>query len=53
VKVTLRGTGFDVAGSGVTLDEGAVGDKVRVKTPEGKVLEGVAEADGSVLVLLN
>jgi len=53
VNVTLRGAGFDVAGSGVTLDEGAVGDKVRVKTPEGKVLEGVAEADGSVLVLLN
>lgn len=53
VKVTLRGTGFDIAASGVALDEGAVGDTVRVKTPEGKLLEGVAEADGSVLVLLN
>jgi len=53
VKVTLRGAGFDIAASGVALDEGAVGDTVRVKTPEGKVLEGVAEADGSILVLLN
>lgn len=53
VKVTLRGAGFDIAASGVSLDEGAVGDTVRVKTPEGKVLEGVAEADGSLLVLLN
>lgn len=53
VKVTLRGAGFDIAASGVTLDEGAVGDTVRVRTPEGKVLDGVAEADGSVLVRLN
>ena len=53
VKVTLRGSGFDIAATGVTLDEGAVGDTVRVRTPEGKVLEGVAEADGSVLVRLN
>ena len=53
VKVTLGGSGFDIDASGVALDDGAVGDTVRVKTPEGKVLEGVAEADGSVLVPLN
>ena len=53
VSVTLRGTGFDIAASGVAMDDGAAGDTVRVKTPEGKVLEGVAEADGSVLVILN
>lgn len=53
VKVTLRGSGFDIAASGVALDEGAVGDTVRIKTPEGRVLEGLAEADGSVLVVMN
>ena len=53
VRVAIQGSGFDISAMGVTLDEGAVGDRVRVKTSEGKTLEGVAQADGSVVVRLN
>jgi flagella basal body P-ring formation protein FlgA len=53
VKLVLLGAGFEVVSSGTALDEAQTGGKVRVRMPEGKVVEGVAGVDGAVTVLLN
>lgn len=43
VKVVVTGPGFQIAGSGVTLEDAEQGSSVKVKTDKGKVLSGIAK----------
>lgn len=52
VRVTLLGRGFAVSATGQALTDAAVGGTVRVRTSEGKTLQGTAISSGSVDVLL-
>lgn len=48
VKVWLPGAGFVVSQEGTALNAAAPGERVRVRTDAGKILEGRAGADGRV-----
>lgn len=52
VRVTLLGRGFAVSATGQALADAAVGGTVRVRTAEGKILQGTAVSSGLVEVLL-
>jgi flagellar basal body P-ring formation protein FlgA len=52
VRVTLLGRGFAVSASGQALADAVVGGTVRVRTAEGKILQGTAVSPGTVEVLL-
>jgi flagella basal body P-ring formation protein FlgA len=52
VRVTLVGRGFAVSATAQALADAAVGGTVRVRTAEGKILQGTAVSSGSVEVLL-
>jgi len=49
VRVVAQGAGFSVNQEGQALNTAAVGETVRVKTGSGRILQGVAQDDGSVL----
>ena len=53
VKVNLIGSGFTVTTAGQSMSNAATGDIVRVKTAEGKVLQGKAISSGLVEVYLD
>jgi flagella basal body P-ring formation protein FlgA len=42
VRVKLTGQGFDVESHAIALENGGLGDAVRVRTPQGRVLRGKA-----------
>ena len=42
VKVTVKGAGFDIAGSAVAMETAEKGEVIKIKTNEGKVIHGVA-----------
>ncbi|WP_284281372.1 flagellar basal body P-ring formation chaperone FlgA [Limnobacter litoralis] len=42
VKIIVKGPGFSIGGSGVAMETGEKGDVIRIKTPQGKILNGVA-----------
>lgn len=42
VKIVVKGPGFSIGGSGVAMETGEKGDVIRIKTPQGKILNGVA-----------
>ncbi|MCU0840798.1 MAG: flagellar basal body P-ring formation chaperone FlgA [Thiobacillaceae bacterium] len=48
VKLIVVGSGFQVSQEGVALNDAAAGDTVRVRAPNGRVLQGSATADGRV-----
>jgi flagella basal body P-ring formation protein FlgA len=48
IKVTSRGNGFSVTNEGVALNQGAVGEVIRVRLPGGQVVSGKAKAGGEV-----
>lgn len=50
VRIVARGPGFDVTQEGVALGSAVPGDKIRVKTPAGRIIQGIAARDGSVQV---
>jgi flagellar basal body P-ring formation protein FlgA len=50
VRIVARGAGFSVDQEGSALNSAAVGEPVRAKLRSGRVLQGVAQDDGSVLV---
>lgn len=52
VNLLLEGAGFSVTSTGIALDGGGEGDTIRVRTPDGEVLEGVALEDGVVRVIV-
>lgn len=52
VKVIARGRGFSVSGEGRALMAGLDGQSVRVRTDNGRVLTGIARAEGTVEVRL-
>ncbi|MDO9227318.1 MAG: flagellar basal body P-ring formation chaperone FlgA [Pseudomonadota bacterium] len=50
VRVVARGAGFSVNQVGSALNTAAAGQPVRVKLLSGRVLQGIAQDDGSVLI---
>jgi flagellar basal body P-ring formation protein FlgA len=50
VRVLVRGRGFQIAQEGIALNSAHSGDVVRVRTPSGQVIQGLAEPDGSIRV---
>lgn len=52
VKVIVKGNGFQVASSGLALEEGSKGEIVKIKTSKGEILHGVAVAELTVEVSL-
>lgn len=50
VHVVVRGAGFSVNQAGSALNTAAVGEPVRVRIQSGRVVMGIAQVDGSVLV---
>lgn len=52
VKITVKGPGFNISGQGVALETAEMGDIVKIKNTQGKVLHGVAIGDMLVEVTL-
>jgi len=52
VKVLISGPGFQIAGSGITLEDAEQGNTVKVKTDKGKVLSGIAKDELLVEITL-
>lgn len=50
VKVWLAGAGFTVNQEGIALNNAAPGERVRVRTDSGRIIQGQAGADGRVRV---
>jgi len=50
VRIVVRGTGFSINQEGKALNTAAVGEPVRVKIHSGRIVHGLAQDDGSVLV---
>lgn len=50
VRVVARGAGFNVHQAGSALNTAAAGEPVRVRIQSGRVVMGIAQDDGSVLV---
>lgn len=50
VRLHVQGDGFSVSQEGKALNTAAEGEVVRVKTQSGRILQGLAQADGSVRV---
>jgi flagella basal body P-ring formation protein FlgA len=50
VRIVARGAGFSVTQEGNALNTAAVGEPVRAKLRSGRIVHGVAQDDGSVLV---
>lgn len=48
VRLVAEGPGFRIGQEGVAQQTGAVGDIVRVKTANGRIVSGTVEADGTV-----
>lgn len=52
VKIMIKGSGFAIGGSAVAIESAEQGEKVKVKTAQGKVLSGVATEPSMVEVEL-
>lgn len=50
VRIVARGAGFSVNQEGSALNAAAAGEPVRVKIRSGRIVQGLAQDDGSVLV---
>lgn len=50
VRIVVRGAGFSVNQQGGALNSAAVGEPVRARLKSGRVVQGVAQEDGSVQV---
>ncbi len=50
VRVLVRGAGYQVSQEGVALNNAKAGAMVRVRTPNGRIVQGHASADGQVIV---
>lgn len=51
VKIRADGEGFSVRSTGQALNNASPGEMVRIKTSAGRVVSGLAQADGSVSVI--
>ncbi len=52
VRISMKGAGFHVGSDGVALTSANLGQTIRVRTPQGKVLTGQAKSDLIVEVTL-
>ncbi len=50
VKVLVHGRGFQITQEGVALNSAHRGETVRVRTPSGQVIQGLAGPDGNIVV---
>ena len=53
VSLTLKGQGFEMITTGYALADAAIGVTVRIKTLEGKILQGKAVSSGKVEAVLD
>ena len=53
VKLNFIGQGFSIDASALAMSNAGVGDTVRVRLPDGKVIQGIAVSNGVVEVNLN
>lgn len=51
VRIRADGPGFQVSQEGVAQQAGALGETIRLKTANGRILQGQVEADGSIRLL--
>lgn len=50
VRVVVQGPGYQVKSEGKAINDGAIGESVRVRMASGKTIVGIGQADGSVLL---
>jgi flagellar basal body P-ring formation protein FlgA len=50
VRLLARAVGFQVTQEGTALNSAAPGERVRVRTPGGRIVQGIAQQDGTVSV---
>lgn len=50
VQVMAAGAGFSVSQEGTALGRAAAGDTVKVKTPSGRIVQGIATREGHVAI---
>lgn len=50
VRIVATGDGFQVSQTGIAQGQAAAGDSVRLKTPSGRLVQGIVQPDGSVMV---
>ena len=53
IKLSLVGQGFEMVTAGTAMGNAAIGATVRVKLPDGKILQGKAIAEGRVEAVLD
>nr|NMN91154.1 flagella basal body P-ring formation protein FlgA [Brenneria salicis ATCC 15712 = DSM 30166]RBP62318.1 flagella basal body P-ring formation protein FlgA [Brenneria salicis ATCC 15712 = DSM 30166] len=51
VQVHAQGEGFTVNSEGKAMNNAAAGQSVRVRTPSGQIVSGIASEDGIILIL--
>ncbi|MCE1250397.1 MAG: flagella basal body P-ring formation protein FlgA, partial [Comamonadaceae bacterium] len=52
VRVTVQGPGYAITSAGQALGAGAVGQMVRVRMDNGRIISGTVSEDGTVSVAL-
>lgn len=50
VRILAEGSGFQITQEGTAQNAAYMGDPVRVKMPSGRIIQGVADADGQVRI---
>jgi flagellar basal body P-ring formation protein FlgA len=50
VRVRVTGSRFNVSQEGIALGKAAPGDRIKVKTPSGRIVHGIATREGDVAV---
>ena len=50
VQLSVQGSGFNISGAGVALNNASEGDTVQIRTTSNRVISGIAGEDGSVRI---
>lgn len=50
VQLSVKGSGFNISGSGVALNNASEGDSVQIRTASNRVIGGIAGEEGSVRI---
>ncbi|WJV56080.1 flagellar basal body P-ring formation chaperone FlgA [Pectobacteriaceae bacterium CE90] len=50
VQILVQGTGFTIRNEGKAMNNAAIGQSARVRTPSGQIVSGVVNEDGIILI---